>query len=122
MPQKGLSGRLPGAIADLNWKARDIIFARQCAAGCLVSVCPQPRASKKQKSSVPPGALVRRRGPVWPPGGRSPPQTAATWLRTAAESRSMTNGERCFNPDQQHIHEQVYVMANQHIAHRVAEQ
>jgi hypothetical protein len=48
LPQTGLSGSLPGAIADLNSLARDITFARQCAVGYPASMPPAPNEEEAQ--------------------------------------------------------------------------
>jgi hypothetical protein len=116
LPQKGLSGRLPGAIADLNSISRDIIFTRQCAAGYLVSMPPAPREQEAE--------IVTRQA-LWFAGVISYRRafTSGRGHLVANGSRIQINDQwkEVLNPDQQRVHEQVYVMANQHIAHRVAE-
>jgi hypothetical protein len=114
--QSGLSGPLPGAIADLNSLFRDITFARQCAVGYLASMPPAPNEQE---------AHVVARQALWFAG-------AISYRRafTSGRGHLVSNGSRVrindqwrevLNPDQQRAHEQVLLMANRHIAHRVAE-
>lgn len=114
--QSGLQGALPGTIADLNSLFRDITFARQCAVGYLATMPPVP--NEQEAHSV-------ARQALWFAG-------AISYRRafTSGRGHLVSNGRRVrindqwkevLTPDQQRAHEQVLLMANRHIAHRVAE-
>jgi hypothetical protein len=116
LPQVGLSGPLPGAIADLDSIARDITFTRKCAAVYLATMPPSPGEHEAQ-------AVARQA--LWFAGVISYRRafTSGRGHLVAKGSRIQINEQwkEVLSPDQQRAHDKVYVMANQHVAHRVAE-
>ncbi|AEV73759.1 hypothetical protein MycrhN_3229 [Mycolicibacterium rhodesiae NBB3] len=113
-PQIGLSGPMPGALADLQSLANDVEFARQCALGYLAYSSSTPTSEQPlvAKALWFAGAIAYRRaftsgrGHLVAGGSRLKIKDAWTTLLTT---------------DQLAAHDDTLRMANQHIAHRVAD-
>jgi hypothetical protein len=115
LPQVGLSGPMPGAFADLQSLIGDIEFARQCAQGYIAySSSPTwpPDQALVAKALWFAGAIAYRRaftsgrGHLVAGGSRLTIRDAWTTLLTPAQLAA---------------HNDTLRMANQHIAHRVAD-
>lgn len=115
-PQVGLTGPMPGALADLQSLVNDVEFARQCALGYVAYASPTPTPPPDQ-------ALVARA--LWFAG-------AIAYRRafTSGRGHLVAGGSRLkikdawttlLTPDQLSAHNDTLRMANQHIAHRVAD-
>ncbi len=115
-PQTGLSGPLPGAIADLDSIARDIAFTRNCADSYLASFSAVPQDDD---------AVTLTRQALWFAG-------VISYRRafTSGRGHLVAKGSRIqfkdawkevLDQQQQSAHDEVLQQANQHIAHRVAE-